>query len=118
MTPAHHLEIASQSKTIGATFCLEYFAKKNIPMTSSVNQLLKNANSPWRITLPPNSDLPQEWPDKVQLNHLLNHTALGMHYVYGFPLSQELPQCLYLLDGSRKDHGYEKSAHLLLGALI
>lgn len=101
----HHLEIASQSKTIGAAFCLEYFARKGIAMTTSVIELLERAGSPWRITLRPGSDLPADWPSKVQLRHLLNHTALGMHYCHGFALTQDLPSCQELLSGAYSDIG-------------
>ncbi len=44
--------------------------------------------------------------DEVNLSMLVNHTALGMHYVYGIPLSSKMPTPVELLSGV-KEYGYE-----------
>jgi allantoicase/malate synthase/CubicO group peptidase (beta-lactamase class C family)/2-oxo-4-hydroxy-4-carboxy--5-ureidoimidazoline (OHCU) decarboxylase len=72
-------ELASLSKPIATAFALEYFKKKNIPLTTPVNQLLAKTTSKFRLK----SEQSPEWGDQVQLRHLLNHSALNMHYVSG-----------------------------------
>ena len=44
--------------------------------------------------------------DQVQLRHLVNHTGLGMHYVYGFPPDRVrgMPPMQDLMEGK---HNYE-----------
>ncbi|MBL7545036.1 MAG: serine hydrolase [Bdellovibrionaceae bacterium] len=74
-------EIASLSKPIASAFCLEYFKDKNIPLETSVNSLLAKAGSSFRLS-----------SDAVQIEHLLNHTALSGHYVNGYPLDQSIPE--------------------------
>ena len=32
-----------------------------------------------------------DWVDEVSLAMLINHTSMGMHYVYGIPLSDRFP---------------------------
>ncbi|MCM0606467.1 MAG: serine hydrolase [Xanthomonadaceae bacterium] len=75
-------ELASLSKTIATVFSLEYFKKHNISLTSSVNALFEGTESPYRI---PSGDA-------VTLTHLLNHSALNMHYVNGVPRAKEMPE--------------------------
>ena len=50
-------------------------------MTTSANSMLERSGSSWRITFPPGKHMPANWLDKVTLAMLVNHTALGMHYV-------------------------------------
>jgi len=107
MTSEHFLECASLSKTVATAFAIEYFAARGIEMNTSVNALLAQAGSTWRIDLPPLSSpscpsacSAPSWPDKVTLAMLVNHTALGMHYVYGMPLGRATPSPQELLDGS------------------
>ncbi len=102
MTPNHFMEAASLSKTVGTAFAIEYFQSKGISWITSVNTLLREANADWLITLPskPSSTLSPEWADEVTLAQLVNHTALGMHYVYGIPLSHGMPQTLDFLNGT------------------
>lgn len=102
----HYLQCASLSKTVCAAFSIEYFHKKGYDMkTTSVNSVLKKINAKWRI-----SSNHQSWDgDDVMLSMLLNHTALGMHYVWGFPITEGMPGPIELLDGSRDaSHGYKK----------
>lgn len=118
LSPHHYLEAASLSKTVATAFAIEYFRKRGVDFeTASVNSLLEAANSPWRITLPPststgtNEHHRSEWPSKVTLAMLVNHTALGMHYVYGIPLDvcqKVLHPSLQLLDGTHEEaYGYK-----------
>jgi len=111
MTPLHYLECASLSKTVATAFALEYFGKRGICFHSTpVNVLLEQAGSPWRITLPPGGVGGVDWPNQVVLSMLVNHTALGMHYVYGIPISDlPMPSSLQLLDGSCDSrYGYKR----------
>ena len=115
-TPNHFLQCALLSKTVAAAFSIEYFANKNISLTSSVNDILRQLNSPWliRSALKAQTDSTTGTAnsaingDDVILSMLLNHTALGMHYVFGIPLSQLTPTPLSLLDGSSTHLGYKE----------
>ncbi len=110
MTEDHFMECASLSKTVAAAFSIEYFTSRGIPMTTSVNSLLDEAGSKWKLTLPPTnekSSVNAKWVDEITLTMLVNHTALGMHYVFGVPLSDEFPSAEALLNGSQeKTYGY------------
>ncbi|MBC7429840.1 MAG: serine hydrolase [Bacteriovorax sp.] len=85
-TPATWFELASLSKTFCSAFAIEYFTKKNIPIETSVNEVLKNTKSIFRLK-----------DDKVQIKHLMNHSALNMHYVKGYPANGEMPKIESLL---------------------
>ncbi len=76
MTEDHFLQCASLSKTVAAAFAIEYFANRGVAMTESVNRLLNQVNSQWRITVKPHSKLPAHVADQVTLSMLINHTAL------------------------------------------
>lgn len=102
-TDQHYIQCASLSKTIAAAFAHEYFHAREISMTTSVNELLRSINSPWLITSAADAFI----ADDVTLAMLVNHTALGMHYVYGIPLSDAVPTPLELINGSAQSYGYE-----------
>lgn len=74
-------ELASLSKTLATAFALEYLRKHQIPLHTSVNALLSQTRSHYRIP----------GGDAVTLIHLLNHSALGMHYVNGVPAGTSMP---------------------------
>lgn len=102
MTTEHYLQCASLSKTVAAAFAIEYFQHRhNIPMTTSVNSLLIRYGASWKIEVSStNTTLPKTSGDDVTLAMLINHTALGMHYVYGIPLDRYVPRPVELLDGT------------------
>jgi CubicO group peptidase (beta-lactamase class C family) len=102
-TPDHFIQCASLSKTIAAAFSHEYFYTKSIPMATSVNALLREYRAKWFIE----SASPQYLADDVTLSMLLNHTALGMHYVFGIPIVGRVPSPLELVNGSARSFGYE-----------
>lgn len=79
-------ELASLSKTLAAAFAIEYFAKKDISLDESVNLLLSKSGSGFRLQ-----------SDHVSLRHLMNHSALNMHYVKGYELGTKLPDTSELL---------------------
>lgn len=107
MTTEHFLQCASLSKTVAAAFAIEYFANRGVSMTESVNRLLQRANTEWRIVTKPGSSLPSSAADQVNLAMLVNHTALGMHYVFGIPIDTYIPTPKELLDGSQEEkHKY------------
>lgn len=108
MHSSHYMEAASLSKTVAAAFAIEYFRERNIGMHTSANALLKQAGATWFIT-PPLDAQPSsaEWPEEVTLAMLVNHTALGMHYVYGLPLSYGMPAPEAFLNGTLEhEFGY------------
>jgi len=108
MKSSHYMEAASLSKTVAAAFAIEYFRERGVGMDTPVNALLKQAGATWTIR-PPLGAHPSsaDWPDQVTLAMLVNHTALGMHYVYGLPLSYGMPQPEAFLNGSLEhEFGY------------
>ena len=90
---ACRFQMASLSKTIAVAFALEFLRKHGISIDSKVNQLLADYNSPFRLE--PEPGKPQGYAQDTQIRHLMNHTALGMHYVVGHPLGQ-CPSSLHL----------------------
>lgn len=78
-------QLASLSKTIATTFSLEFFAQKKISLETSVNSLLQQLGSPFRLT------------NEVTLAHLMNHQALNLHYVQGYPQTERIPPLVDLL---------------------
>lgn len=89
-------QIASLSKTVASGFALDFFRAYRIPLSTPVNELLARAQSSFRL------GGEADWADRTTLAHLMNHSALNMHYVKGFP---ELPPVAELVAGG---HGYEK----------
>jgi malate synthase len=79
-------ELASLSKTFASAFAIEYFTKNNISIETSVNEVLSKTQSSFRLK-----------DDKVQIKHLMNHSALNMHYVKGYPANGEMPKIESLL---------------------
>lgn len=96
VTARTFFELASLSKTIASAFATEYFRKKKIPLSTSANALLAKTKSDFRLR----STEHPEWGDQVQLEHLMNHGALNMHYVNGIPLDQTLPDVKDLISGN------------------
>jgi malate synthase len=83
-------EMASLSKSVGSAFAIEYFAQKNIPLSTSVHSLLPDLNLDPRVTIA----------------HLMGHCALNLHYVNGVPANRKMPQIKDFLKGNT-DYGYE-----------
>lgn len=81
-------ELASLSKTLASAFAIEFFLKKHISLDESVNTLLSKTESNFRLQ-----------SDDVTLRHLMNHSALNMHYVKGYELGKQMPQIAELLSG-------------------
>ena len=108
MTSATWLQIASLSKTLGTAFALEVFAARGIdPATTRVNALLGTLGVDWRLE---DDDAlmmatATSCADAVTLAQLVNHTALGMHYVPGVPLSRDggMPAARALLEGAHAE---------------
>ncbi len=86
-------EIASLSKTLASAFALEYFSTKKIDLSTPVDSLFARTISKFRIG-----------SDQVQLEHLLNHTALNMHYVKGLKAAATAGNIVL----NPSDYGYEK----------
>jgi len=101
LSPSHWVEHASLSKTVAAVFATQYYAAKGVAPTASVNELLGALGEAKTggFKLVPAAGCPQAWADGVQLKHLMNHTGLGMHYVYGVPLDVPFPPVLELITG-------------------
>ncbi len=94
-------ELASLSKTVASCFSIEYFKSKDISLDTRVNALLEKTASSFRLTGPDS--------DKVTLSHLMNHTALNLHYVNGVPATHPMPNVKEFLEGN-KTYGYDKIA--------
>lgn len=95
-TDSTWFELASLSKSLGSAFAIEYFKKKGISLSSSVNKLFALTSSDFRL----------EDGDKVTLAHLMSHCALNLHYVNGVPANLKMPPIKDFLSGN-KDYGYE-----------
>lgn len=65
-------QLASLSKSLASAFAIEYFKNKKIDLKTPVNELLNRTQSQFRLE-----------SDEVQIRHLMNHSALNMHYVKG-----------------------------------
>lgn len=91
-------QIASLSKTYASVMTHELFKKKNLSLESKVNQLLKEYGSDFQLE--------GEWGDDVEVQHLLSHSALNMHYVNGVPSQHEMPKISVFLNGN-KTYSYE-----------
>ncbi len=93
-------EVASLSKSLASAFAIEYFSKKNISLKTSVNSLLAKTNSSFRLTS--NDPAKPEWADQVNLEHLMSHRALNLHYVNGVPANQKMPLIREFLEGNKE----------------
>lgn len=91
-----YFQIASLSKTFATNFALEYFKEKNIPLNTKVNELLRECLVTFQI---PDGD-------DVELLHLMNHTALNLHYVNGVPYTEQMPVLENFLRGNT-EYAYE-----------
>jgi malate synthase len=85
-------EFASLSKSVGAAFAIELFAKKNISLNSTVNEVLKQYSSSFRLS--------GKYRDDLKLYHLMSHSALNMHYVNGIPANKKMPKITAFLNGN------------------
>ena len=92
-------QIASLSKTYISVLFLEILQKNNIKVSTKVNEILRKYKSHFQIT--------GDYADDVELKHLLNHSALNMHYVNGVPSNEHMPAISEFLDGN-DIYGYEK----------
>eukprot|EP01038_Epipyxis_sp_PR26KG_P009296 gene9296-12526_t len=105
-----YLQCASLSKTVASAFSIEYFQSKGIELSMAVNELLVSIGSKWiiKVKSSSNSNVVESDANNVTLAMLMNHTALGMHYVYGIPTSNSMPSSQDLLNGSYStQYGYE-----------
>jgi len=71
-------QVASLSKSVATAFAIEYFKKRDTPLSTSVNSLLEACGSTFRLSC-------KKWGGAVELWHLVSHCALNMHYVNGTP---------------------------------
>ena len=67
---------------------------------AAVNPLLAAHGSPWRI------EGQDGWGDAVTVSHLIDHSALGLHYVPGVPSTEQFPTSLELVSGRAEKWGY------------
>ena len=90
-----YYEYASLSKTVASAFAIELLEKHGISTEDYVNELFKKSGDSFRLKTLGNGD--PAWADKVQVKHLMNHQALNMHYVKGYPATGEMPKIAELL---------------------
>jgi allantoicase/malate synthase/CubicO group peptidase (beta-lactamase class C family)/2-oxo-4-hydroxy-4-carboxy--5-ureidoimidazoline (OHCU) decarboxylase len=91
-------EMASLSKAVASCFAIDYFAAKNIPLSTPANLLFAQTSSTFRIKA--NDPIHSDWGDQVTLEHLMSHSALNLHYVNGVPANLKMPTIRDLLDGN------------------
>lgn len=114
LDPGHYLQCASLSKTVATAFAIQYFAERGIDfLTTRVNSILASAGAEWKIEVDASSRLSQAQADAITINMLVNHTALGMHYVFGIPLTEEYPGPLGFLKATAVARKYKYNALLL-----
>ena len=89
-----HFQIASLSKTYGTLLVHEYFHSVGISLNSKVNELLEKYQSDFRLK--------GEWACELEVNHLMSHNALNMHYVNGVPCQEAMPKIEEFLAGNPK----------------
>ncbi len=97
-----HFQIASLSKSIASAVALQYFESKGISLSTSVNQLLTQSGSAYRIEAVAGVDA-----SEVKLAHLISHAALNMHYVNGIKSGEPKPSVAALVGGSEK-YSYQR----------
>ena len=88
-------QLASLSKPVAARRALARF-----DADAPVNDLLKAHGSPWRV------EGQDGWGDAVTVSHLIDHSALGLHYVPGVPSTEQFPSSLELVSGRAEKWGY------------
>ena len=91
-----YFEMASLSKSVASAFAIEYFTKKGIPLSSSVNKLLGTTASEFQIP----------GGDSVTIDQLMSHKALNLHYVNGIPADKKMPSITTFLTG-HTEYDYE-----------
>ncbi|KAK7234034.1 beta-lactamase [Aureococcus anophagefferens] len=100
--------IASLSKPVATAFAIDFFEARGACFeTATVNGLLAACGSPFRLRSA--AGAPRAWAEAVTLAQLVDHSALGMHYVPGVPRSAPFPDALALVSGSDAapaPHGY------------
>ncbi|MEE2744731.1 MAG: serine hydrolase [Bdellovibrionota bacterium] len=96
ITPITRFQMASMSKVIATAYAIQFFEERDIPLTTKVNDILTRQKSVFRLESAPECD--PEWANQVQIDQLLDHTALDVGYVTGDPLGQP-SNCLDLLQG-------------------
>ena len=87
MRPNTWMQVASLSKTVATAYAIEFLGARGITFDKRVNELLNEIGSEFRLQPADGLQEGQYWSDMVQLKHLVNHTGLGMHYVFGVPSS-------------------------------
>lgn len=97
---SHLFEIASLSKTIGSLIALEILKENHLSEKDSVNEVLISLGSSFQL-----KDSEGNIRNDVIFEHLMSHSALNMHYVFGIPLNDENPQTKNFLNGNEK-YGY------------
>lgn len=83
-------EFASLSKSVASAFALEYFKREKIPLDTPVNTFLPELG----------------FDSSLKLCHLMNHSALNLHYVNGVPLTSSMPKISEFIQGNT-EYGYE-----------
>ena len=108
MSTSTWLQHASLSKTVGTAFALEKFAKRGISLDDPVNHVLAGIGSTYRLKSAIGK--PAAWAHQVCVRHLMDHTGLGMHYVFGIdPARGSMPGPVALLEGQHEQgFVYEK----------
>ena len=97
VTPLTRFQMASMTKVVATAFSIQFFNERKISLGSRVNELLKNYKAEYKLESGEGCD--PLWADKVDIDHLLDHTALDLSYVPGYPLGK-CPSTLDLVKGN------------------
>jgi allantoicase/malate synthase/CubicO group peptidase (beta-lactamase class C family) len=95
--PDTRFELASLSKTLASAFAISYFKEKGYGLETPVNRLLEKAGSGFRLR--PIGSTSIRDAEEVTLHHLMNHRALNLHYVNGYPMDAKRPDAGEILLG-------------------
>ena len=120
VTPETCFEIASLSKTLACAFAIGFFSDQGIPLSTPVNELCRRLKLNFELHAEQNGS----WADEVRLEHLMNHTALNLHYIAGYGADQRMPRAgellgpVKVLDKPGLRFRYSGAGFLLLEYLI
>ena len=84
ITPLTRFQMASMTKVVATAFAIQFFNERNISLGTPINDLLRKYKADFQLESGEGCD--PSWAEEVQIDHLLDHTALDLNYVPGHPL--------------------------------
>ena len=96
ITPLTRFQMASMTKVVATAFAIQFFNERKISLGTGVNDLLEKYKADFKLES--GKDCDPLWAHEVDIDHMLDHTALDLNYVPGHPLGK-CPSTLDLLRG-------------------